>query len=148
MPNGSLGGASDAVRAPCEYLAQPGLWSQLTHQAQGGARSTPTQTMAPEQCPYACKYWMPCRYSPLLHSHPSCFPMSFAGRAEYQVWASHGSHCILCSREDCPTIVQRNCPQVGWQPPRAGFETTLCLWLNSHHHLYTSTPACLVQASA
>ena len=39
--SGGAGGASDAVRAPCEYLAQPRVWPRLTYQVQGGARSTP-----------------------------------------------------------------------------------------------------------
>ena len=44
------GGASDAVRAPGEYLAQPGLWPRLTCQVQGGARSTPTHCLHPWPC--------------------------------------------------------------------------------------------------
>ena len=42
---GGGGVALDAVPAPCEYLAQPGLWPRLTCQVQGRARRNPSHCL-------------------------------------------------------------------------------------------------------
>ena len=41
------GGESDAVRAPCQYLAQPGLWPLLTCQVQGVHTQYPYALLEP-----------------------------------------------------------------------------------------------------